>query len=324
MTTEMKNGRRMLRVAVAQVGGIQRNEPRSEVVQRLLALLEEAHRGGAEFVVFPELTLTTFFPRYWITDEAELDSFYESEIPNPGVQPLFDAAARLGIGFYLGYGELLIDSNRTKRRFNTSVLVGRDGQVLGKYRKIHLPGHVDHRESLPFQQLEKRYFEPGDLGFGVWWMNEHLLGMALCNDRRWPETFRVMGLQGVELVALGFNTHDVNQYHHEPKHLKMLHHFVVMQASAYQNGTWIAAAAKTGVEDGHHMIGGSCIIAPTGEIVAQASTTGDEVIVFSCDLALGDNIKRFRFNFEEHRRIEHYGLISSQAGVIKPSPPVRS
>lgn len=324
MTEPTGNGRRILRVAVAQVGGIQRDVPKAAVVERLVSLLEEAHHAGAEFVVFPELTLTTFFPRYWITDESELDSYYETSMPNPSVQPLFDAAVAFGMGFYLGYGELVEEPDGTKRRFNSSVLVGSDGQVIGKYRKIHLPGHVDHRQQLPFQQLEKRYFEPGDLGFGVWWLGEHLLGMALCNDRRWPETFRVMGLQGVELVALGFNTHDVNQYHHEPKHLKMLHHFVVMQASAYQNGTWIAAAAKSGDEDGHEMIGGSCIIAPTGEIVAQTSTTGDEVIVFACDLALGDNIKRFRFNFEEHRRIEHYGLICSQTGVVKPVRPVTS
>lgn len=308
--------RRVLRVSIAQLGGVQPAEPRQAVVARLIDLLVEAHAGGTELVVFPELALTTFFPRYLIDDGPELDAFFERTMPNPTVQPLFDRARELRVAFYLGYAELA-----DGQRFNTSILVDREGRILGKYRKIHLPGTVEPRAPAPFQQLEKRYFTVGDLGFGAWWLDEHLVGMAICNDRRWPETFRVLGLQGVELVALGYNTHDVNQNHEESKHLKMLHHFVVMQASAYQNGTWIAAAAKTGREDGHDLIGGSCIIAPTGEIAAQAVSRDDEVVTFACDLALGDDIKRHRFDFARHRRIEHYGRITEQTGVILPARP---
>lgn len=282
-----------------------------------MALLHEARDQGSRFVVFPELALTTFFPRYWITDEDVLDSYFEATMPNPAVQPLFDEARRLAIGFYLGFAELSVVDG-VKHRYNSSILVDPRGEILGIYRKVHLPGHTEFREHAPFQQLEKRYFEVGNRGFRTWWVGDHLVGMAICNDRRWPETFRVMGLQGVELVALGYNTHDVNQFHDEAKHLKMFHHRIVMQAAAYQNGTWIAAAAKSGSEDGHELIGGSCIIAPTGEIVSQTTSSGDQVISYPCDLALGDDIKRFRFNFEAHRRVEHYGLISSQTGVVLP------
>ncbi len=313
---------RILRVAVAQMGGVQLAETRTQVVARLLELLREADATAATFVVFPELALTTFFPRYWFDEEAELDAFFEREMPSAETAPLFDEAQRRGIGFYLGYAER-VETKGGVRRFNTSILVDRSGRVIARYRKIHLPGHTDRREGYPFQQLEKRYFEVGDLGFGVSWLDDALIGMAICNDRRWPETYRVLGLQGVELVALGYNTHDVNQYHRESKHLKMLHHFVVMQAGAYQNGTWIAAAGKTGDEDGHELIGGSCIIAPTGEIVAQTVSDGDHVITYACDLDLGIEIKQNRFNFEAHRRIEHYGLITSQLGVVAPEPPDR-
>ena len=185
-----------------------------------------------------------------------------------------------------------------------------------------MPGTTDFREGYPFQQLEKRYFEIGDKGFPVWWHREAIMGMALCNDRRWPETYRVMGLQGVEVVMLGYNTHDTNQYHTESKHLKMLHNHVCMQAAAYQNGTWIVATAKAGSEDGYtEMIGGSCIVSPTGEIVAQACTQEDEVISFNCDMDLGKGIRENRFNFADHRRIEHYGLITSQTGVLPPPKP---
>jgi predicted amidohydrolase len=98
----------------------------------------------------------------------------------------------------------------------------------------------------------------------------------------------------------------------------MFHHLVTMQANAYQNGTGILASAKAGKEDGFGLIGGSCIIAPTGEIAAQALTEDDEVITATCDLALGDYIKRTVFNFAKHRRIEHYGLITARTGAEPP------
>ena len=190
-----------------------------------------------------------------------------------------------------------------------------DGRIVGRYRKIHLPGHSEHLPHAPFQHLEKRYFDVGNEGFKVWRSMGGNLGMCICNDRRWPETFRVMGLQGVEIVALGYNTPTENIHHPEPMHLRMFHHLVTMQANAYQNGTWVLAAAKAGKEDGFGLIGGSAIIAPTGEIAARALGEDDEVITATLDLDLGDYIKRTIFNCEKHRRIEHYRLITERTGV---------
>jgi predicted amidohydrolase len=282
--------------------------------------MEEAHSTGCQLVVYPELALTTFFPRHWRDSTAEIDQWFEREMPSTYTRPLFEEAVRLQMSFYLGYAELASEQGGA-RHYNTSILVGPDGKVVGKYRKVHLPGHRDFRPSYPFQQLEKRYFDVGDLGFPVWWHRDVIMGMAICNDRRWPETYRVMGLQDVELIMLGYNTHTVNQYHPEAKHLKMLHHHVVMQAGAYQNGTWIVATAKTGVEDGCELMGGTCIVAPTGEIVAHAVTQEDELITFKCDMDLGVQIKKNRFNFAEHRRIEHYRIITERAGAVAPEKP---
>src|SRR5699024_7870254 len=134
-------------------------------------------------------------------------------------------------------------------------------------------------------------------------------GMCLCNDRRWPETWRVMGLQSAELVVLGFNTPSHNIHWQEPTHLRMQSHLLSMQAGAYQNSVWAAAAAKSGVEDGHHLIGGSVIVSPAGEIVAQTASEGDEVITFAVDLAMGENFRKHIFDFGRHRRPEHYRLI---------------
>jgi len=299
--------KRHIRVAAAQIGGIQLEETRESVIDRMIVLLERAAVSGCQLIVFPELTLTTFFPRYWFDDEKDVDAFFETSMPGRETERLFERARELNIGFYLGYAERADD-----RRFNTSILVEQDGTQVGKYRKIHLPGHSEHKPTAPFQHLEKRYFEVGDLGFGVWPAFDAKIGMCICNDRRWPETFRVMALQGAEMAVLGFNTPTVNIFHDEPPHLRMFHHFISMQAAAYQNGLWIVASAKSGYEDGFRLHGGTCIIAPTGEVVAQTLTEDDELITYDCDLSMGEYIKNSVFNFRAHRRIDEYRLITER------------
>lgn len=301
---------RMVTVGVAQLGPIARNESRKEVIDRMIKLLDKAHAKQCGFVAFPEMALTTFFPRWFIEDEAELQHFYEKEMPSDETRPLFEKAAEYGIGFYLGYAELTQDEEGKTRRFNTSILVDDKGTIVGKYRKIHLPGHPEHEPWRPFQHLEKRYFEVGNLGFGTWDFLGGKVGMALCNDRRWPETYRVMALKGAEMIVLGYNT----PMHYPPvpqhDHLQGFHNHVVMQSAAYQNGCWVIACAKAGKEEGCDLLGQSCIIAPTGEIVALATTVGDELIVAECDFERTREIKEHIFNFELHRSPEEYQIIS--------------
>lgn len=307
---------RRIRVAAAQMGPIARGESRAEVVKRLLALLREAHGYGCDLVAFPELALTTFFPRWPLEDEAELDAFYETEMPGPETRPLFEEARRLGLGFSLGFAELVLEGGR-KRRFNSSILVDKAGRIVGKYRKVHLPGHSEVMDR-PGQHLEKRFFEVGDYGFPVWRAFGGVLGMCICNDRRWPETYRVMGLQGVEMVLLGYNSPVGLGDPHELDALEPFHNHLVMQAGAYQNATWVVGVAKAGREEGFDQIGQTCIVAPSGEIVAQCATLGDEVIVRDCDLDLGAPYRADIFNFANHRRPEHYGLIVERAGAVPP------
>ena len=309
---------RVLTVGAAQLGPIARAEPRQSVVKRLLDLMARAHARGCRLIVFPELALTTFFPRWYMTDQAEIDAFFEQEMPSPATRPLFEAAAKYRMGFYLGYAELAREGGRT-RRFNSSILVDDEGRIVGKYRKVHLPGHKEHEPKRPWQHLEKRYFEVGDLGFPVWRSQGGVIGMCICNDRRWPETFRVMGLKGVELVLLGYNTPDRNTAAFEPNHLRMFHNHLTMQAGAYQNSTWVVGVAKAGMEEGVGMIGGSCIVQPSGEIVAQVATVDDELVTHDCDLELARMGKETIFNFAQHRRIEHYGIITAQTGATPPA-----
>ena len=219
------------------------------MVERLLVQIRQAHDAGCQLVVFTECALTSFFAHWWIDDDTELDSWFESKMPGPDTQPLFDEAARLGIGFSLGYAELANVDGRT-RRFNSSILVGPDGRILGKHRKIHLPGHFEHRPHNPFQNLEKRYFDVGNLGFKTWKAFGGTLGMSICNDRRWPESYRLLGLRGAEMILIGYNTPDNIPEYPELDRLVRFHHELCMQAGANQNAAWVVAVAKAGVEEG--------------------------------------------------------------------------
>jgi predicted amidohydrolase len=116
---------RVLRVGAAQLGPIQRNDKRDFVVSRLIALLHQAADARVELLVYPELALTTFFPRWFVDDIATADHWYETAMPSPVTQPLFDEAKRLGIGFCLGYAEL----TPSGQRFNTQILV----DAIGPY-----------------------------------------------------------------------------------------------------------------------------------------------------------------------------------------------
>ncbi|MFN5570585.1 MAG: nitrilase-related carbon-nitrogen hydrolase, partial [Bradyrhizobium sp.] len=194
---------RFVNVAIGQLGPIARSEPRHAVVRRLTALMRQAHANGCDLIVYPELALTTFFPRWYMADQAEIDSYFEREMPGPETQALFALANELRIGFCLGYAELAVEDG-VVHRYNTAILVDKSGQIVAKYRKVHLPGHAEHEPWRKFQHLEKRYFEPGK-AFGVTGAFGGVIGMAICNDRRWPETYRVMGLQGVEMVLIGYN-----------------------------------------------------------------------------------------------------------------------
>jgi hypothetical protein len=303
---------RILTVGAAQLGPIQKEHTREQVVQRLLSLLRQAHDAGCDLVVFPELALTTFFPRWFLDNISDADHWYETAMPSPVTQPLFDEAKKLGIGFCLGYAELTDDG----RRFNTQILVEKDGSVVAKYRKVHIPGHETNEPDRPFQHAERYYFEPSMEGFGVWNAFGGRMGMMICNDRRWPETYRVMGLQGVEMILCGYNT--PIHYVPDPSQdiLQGFHNALVMQSGAYQNGTWVIGVAKGGVEEGVDSLGQSMIVAPSGQVVAQAFTTDDELITARCDLDWCQRYTGTLFDFDKYRRPEVYGRITSQRGVV--------
>jgi predicted amidohydrolase len=205
---------RTLKVAAAQIGAVNRDADKKETVQRMVKLLGEAKAKGVQLVVFPETTFTTFFPRFLFEDPTELEKFFEQGddiTTNEDVKLLFDLSRSAKIDICVGYAERTDDG----RGFNTCIYYsGQKGKILSKYRKVHLPGTKEpFADPEAINQLEKRYFEPGNLGFKAFrapdlipgvakkgdvppesktiGQGDPILGMMICNDRRWPEAWRV-------------------------------------------------------------------------------------------------------------------------------------
>jgi predicted amidohydrolase len=217
---------RSLTVAAAQLGPIKSMDtPRSEALNRMIELCEEAKAKKVRLVVFPELAFTTFFPGYIIEKQEDLDKFFESASPedpyaithSPNGKPLFEKAVELGIDIFVGYGERWTAEDGQITYYNTAIYYSASQQRgIAKYRKIHLPGrHEPETRPGVTQQLEKRYFAVGDLGFeakdatsveDTQGQGDPILGMLLCNDRRWAECWRSYGLQGVELLLVSYLT----------------------------------------------------------------------------------------------------------------------
>ncbi len=185
--------------------------------------------------MFPEMALTTFFPRWALDDPREIDAFYETRMPGPQTQPLFDAARRLANRFCAGLCGTRARSSGRQRRFNSMDLVGRgwcarsDATARCTFRAPRT------REAASTTHLERRYFEPGDLGFPVYAYRGVRVGLSLCNDRRWPETYRMLCLNGAQVVLIGYNTPVVLEEAPALAHLRMFHNHLPMQAGAYQN-----------------------------------------------------------------------------------------
>ncbi|KAI8938685.1 hypothetical protein NX059_004552 [Plenodomus lindquistii] len=329
---------RTIRIAAAQVGAVHRTDDRRKTIDRLIALLTEAASLGAQVVLFPECTFTTFFPRYLIEDEADLETFFErgDVTTSEKTRAIFDKAKELGIDISIGFAESTDEGDH----YNACVYYhAKSGSILSKYRKVHLPGDVEpFPEPDAVNQLEKRYFKPGNLGFKAFRVpdlcdnaqerGEPIFGMMICNDRRWAEAWRCLGLQGVEVVFTGFNTPgfapqmwgtSAEQTPAEAREEAIFHHKLVMQAHSYTNSCFSVSAARCGLDDGKYdLVGGSTIIGPDGKIIVESKTEADEVIVADCNLDRCSPGKTRTFDFARHRRIEHYDILTSQAGVVEP------
>lgn len=281
---------RHLKIAAAQMGPNNEGTSREEIVDRMQVLLDGAITEHADLIVYPEMALTTYFPKKIRND---FEQFFEHEVPPKAVEPLLRRAAEARVAVHVGFCEKAGD-----QYFNTALLTDRDGRLCGTFRKIHLPGT---KAADGFAQVfEPYYFAHGDTGYRVFDAAGARIGIAICQDRRYPESYRALALQGAEVILIGYNTPvsalalDLNE--------------LCLRAGAYQNLCFVVGVAKAGVEDGVELIGGSAIVNPLGQVVAKAATTGDELVVSRVDLDQANPVRK-RWNFLGRRQPQHYGQL---------------
>jgi predicted amidohydrolase len=352
---------RKIIVAAAQLGPIHLSTPRADVLTRMLNLISEAHTQSAQLIVFPELAFTTFFPRHLITSPEELEAFFEHDVDGdatqaPSMKPIFDAARKYKMDVSVGYAECDSSAPPDKHvHYNSAVYFSAvANRIISKYRKVHLPGTVEpYARKDATNQLEKRYFTPGDLGFEAFrapglvaspltsaagneasaentvGKGDPIIGTLICNDRRWPEAWRCYGLRGAELILCGYNTtawapelvgtNPKLSSKAAAKAEALFHHKLSITHGSYANACFSINVAKCGMEDGEYpLIGGTCIVDPDGEVMGEVEGEQDELLVREIDLGACRRGKGKVFAFERHRRTEHYKRIVEQTGVREP------
>jgi predicted amidohydrolase len=290
---------RTIKLAAAQMGPNNEGVPREAIVERMIALLDRAISDGVELIAYPEMALTTYFPK---KVRPDFDQFFETEVPPKALEPLLRRAAGARVAVHVGFCE-----KADGKYFNTALLTDRDGRLCGTFRKIHLPGT---KAPDGFAQVfEPYYFAHGDTGYRVFDCAGARMGVAICQDRRYPESYRCLALQGAEIILIGYNTPgsplalDLNE--------------LCMRAGAYANLCFVVGVAKAGVEDGVELIGGSCIINPLGQVLAKAATTGDELVVAWIDLDQMVPVRK-RWNFLGRRQPQHYGPVLTPVTEKEP------
>jgi len=290
---------RIVTVAAAQMGPNQESSSREEIVERMLALLDQAKGRGVELIAYPEMALTTYFPK---KIRKDFDQFFENEVPPKALETLLRRAKEVGIAVHVGFCE-----KADGKYFNTALLTNAAGTLCGTFRKIHLPGT---KAPDGFAQVyEPYYFAHGDTGYKVFDACGAKVGIAICQDRRYPESYRALALLGAEIILIGYNT-PISATALELNEL-------CMRAGAYANACFVVGIAKAGVEDGVELIGGSCVISPIGQVLAKAATAGDELVVSRIDLDQVTPVRK-RWNFLGRRQPQHYGILLQPVTEMEP------
>lgn len=283
--------KRSVTVALAQMGPADADIEAQ--IERLCALADQAIRAGAQLCCFPELALTDYFPTARLKDPLSRGL----HLDDPRLAPLRRRAAEAGMGLVLGYGE----TNGVVLHNTAAVLRG-DGELLGQYRKMHLPANF-FGSSGDVSNFEKFYFQPGDLGFPVFDMGWGRIGVQICYDRNFPEGFRCLALGGAEMIVVPTCAPTFGV----PWGVEMWE--MLCRVRAYENGCFVLGVNKVGLEGDNDFFGRSLVASPFGgPPVAVAEGAGDEALIVSIDL---EDVRaaRARRPFMRDRRPEFYRAI---------------
>ena len=274
------------RIALLQHGAAASPRANLELVE---AMARDAASDGASLVVTQELFLGPYFPQ---VEDAENFDLAE-EIPGPTSERLRELACELEVAISAS----LFEQRARGLYHNTSIMIGPDGSLLDRYRKMHIPDDP--------RFYEKFYFTPGDLGFRTQTLPGIRTGMLVCWDQWFPEAARATALRGAELLlyptAIGW-------YHGETprdRAAQLEAWRTVQRSHAIANGVFVAACNRIGTEDDLLFWGSSFVVDPSGQLLAEAPPDEDCILVADLDLAQIETARR-GWPFLRDRRIEAY------------------
>ena len=258
--------------------------------------VREAAGRGAQIVCLPELFRSQYFCR-----EEDARQFDLAEpIPGPSTERLACVARRENVVILAS----LFERRAAGVYHNTAAIIGTGGEILGLYRKMHIPD-----DPLYF---EKFYFTPGDLGFGAFDTPFGRISTLVCWDQWYPEAARIAALGGAQILfyptAIGWHPAEKEQ-HGAAQHDAWK---TIQRGHAIANGIYVAAVNRVGFEGppdrGLEFWGGSFVADPFGQVIAEASHDQEETLVVECDPARSEDVRR-NWPFLRDRRIDAYSPI---------------
>jgi N-carbamoylputrescine amidase len=267
---------------MVKIAGIQMSccRDKEKNLQKALRLASLAAEQGGNIICFQVLTGTHWFPMDINPENFQL----AEEIPGPTTETFQELALRLGSVIILP----LFEKDPGGAFFNSAVIIDASGEILGKYRKVHIP-------QIPLWE-EKAYFQPGDLGFPVFPTRYGRVGVQICWDNFFPEGSRILALKGAQIIfsptAAAFNS--------QPKWEK------VICANAATNGVYIFRVNRVGVEGKQSFYGKSFCATPDGDLGDQPSGSQEGIVIVEIDLQEIERTRRV-WTFFRDRRPELYG-----------------
>ncbi|MBL8288096.1 MAG: carbon-nitrogen hydrolase family protein [Rubrivivax sp.] len=284
---------RTITVAAAQTGSVHDGDLRS-ISEAAHALLDEAGRQGVQLLTFCELFLTPFFANRLVED---FDRWFLPE-DHEVLLRLRERARGHGIALVLPFAERARDGY-----FNSAFVYDETGREVGRYRKTHIPAYFPAEGPGGTGSYEKFYFAPG-AALDTFAVCGTRIGIQICNDRLYPEASRALALAGAEMIVMpiAFSTYA------DPVQRASIWE-VPLRARAYENGVYVLACNRVGVEGPRHHLGRSMVVDPRGMVVAEASHSEPQLLTAQAEL---DSVAaaRKKFPWWRDRRPDLYGPLA--------------
>ena len=259
----------------------------AENMKKTLRRIEEAADEGAQIVCLQELYRTRYFPQQ---EKQDLKALAET-IPGESTRAFAELAKKRKVVIIAP----IFEKAKDNKFYNTAVVIGVDGEILGTYRKVHIPYD-------PYF-YEKDYFSPGDQEYKVFDVGFARIGVLICYDQWFPEAARINMLQGAEIIfyptAIGYikgYTSEDGDWHDAWR--------TIQRAHAIANGVHVAAVNRVGEEDELQFWGGSFVSDPFGKVLKEASDR-EEVLIATIDLGKNKQIQE-GWGFLRNRRPDTY------------------